>query len=166
MANIAFESVHEFAALRRHVILSAEDRAPTAVRPSALSIAGTLLMHASFGSIVAAFVWAGFGYPLFGISAFTGLFGAIAIAFVFAFAAIVIEPDADGAFDWQMPGATILEKVCGYVGKVFSCILGAVLTPAFLLVFTMPADAFAGLVMLLVLAVANLAKARMRSRPM
>jgi hypothetical protein len=166
MANIAFESIHELAALRRHVILAAEDRVPTAVRPSALSIAGTLLMHASFGSIVAAFVWAAFGYALFGISAFTGLFGAIAIAFVFAFGAIVIEPDADASFDWQMPGATMLEKACGYAGKVFSCVLGAVLTPAFLLVFTMPADAIAGVVMLLVLAVANLATARMRSHPM
>jgi hypothetical protein len=166
MANIAFESVHEFAALRRHVILAAEDRLPTAVGPSALSITAALLMNASFGSIVAAFVWAGFGYALFGISAFTGLFCTIAIALVFAFGAIVIEPDADGSYDWQMPGATILEKTCGYAGKAFSCVLGAVLTPAFLLVFTMPADALAGLAILLVLAVTNLAKARMRSRQM
>jgi hypothetical protein len=166
MANIAFESVHEFAALRRHVILAAEDRAPVAVGPSALSIAADLLMNASFGSIIAAFVWADFGYALFGISAFTGLFGAIAIAFVFAFGAIVIEPDVDGAFDWQMPGATVLERACGYAGKIFSCVLGAVLTPAFLLVFTMPADALAGVAMLLVLAAANLAKARTRSHQM
>ena len=164
MADSAgFQSVHDFAALRRHVLLAGESRSPAVRAPSALNVISALLANAAIGSIICAFVWGLFGYMIFGTSAFTMLFSAVAVGFVLGIGSILLEQDADGTFDWQMPGASLREKIHGHAGNFFSCAFGAALTPAYLLAFTMPADTLAGLGILLALATLNLSAACTRA---
>jgi len=164
MADTAgFQSIHDFAALRRQVLLAGESRAPSERAPSAVNVLAAFLANAAIGSIICAFVWAVFGYVIFGTSAFGMLFAAIAVGFILAIGSVLLEQDADTTFNWQMPGAFLRERICGHAGKLFSCAFGAAVTPAYLLAYTMPADTIAGLGIILALATLNLAVARIRA---